>query len=173
VARDSQEADELLADVQALLSSSRKDIISHLEKWRLALEEKEREIKSLRQKLLQAKAPAGGEQVRKVKGISVLAQRLDGLNMAELRSMADPLKQRLGSAVVVLGAGTGDKALLVVSVTKDLAGRVPADRMIGEIAPLIGGGGGGRPDFAQAGGKKVEFLDQALEMAVSAVDKLA
>ena len=168
-----QEADELLADVQAVLSSSRKDILSHLEKWRLALEDKDKEIKSLRQKLLQTKTPAGGEQVRKVKGISVLVQRLDGLNMDELRSTADSLKQRLGSAVVILGAEAGDKALLVVSVTKDLTGRIPADRLIREIAPLIGGGGGGRPDFAQAGGKRVESLDQALEMAVSVVDKLA
>jgi alanyl-tRNA synthetase len=168
-----QEADELLADVQAVLSSSRKDVLSHLEKWRLSLEDKDKEIKSLRQKLLQTKTPAGGEQARKIKGISVLAQRLDGLNMDELRSTADSLKQRLGSAVVILGAEAGDKALLVVSVTKDLTGRIPADRLIREIAPLIGGGGGGRPDFAQAGGKRVESLDQALEMAVSAVDKLA
>jgi alanyl-tRNA synthetase len=93
--------------------------------------------------------------------------------MEELRTTADALKQKLGSAVVILGARAGDKSLLVVSVTKDLAGRVPADRLIRDIAPLIGGGGGGRPDFAQAGGKKAEFLDRALEMGVSGVEKLA
>ena len=93
--------------------------------------------------------------------------------MDELRSAADAIKQRLGSAVVILGAEADGKALLVVSVTKDLAGRIPADQLIREIAPLIGGGGGGRPDFAQAGGKKSEFLDQALEKSFSVVDKLA
>jgi alanyl-tRNA synthetase len=171
--RHIQEGDEILADVQAVLSSPRKDILAHLEKWRLAFEEKDREIKSLRQKLLQSKTPAAGEQAKKVKGISVLAQRLDGLNMDELRSTADALKQKLGSAVVILGAAAAGKALLVVSVTKDLAGRIPADRLIREIAPLIGGGGGGRPDFAQAGGKKTESLDRALETGVSVVERLA
>jgi alanyl-tRNA synthetase len=172
--RHIEEGDELLADVQVVLSSPRNDILAHLEKWRLAIEEKDREIKSLRQKLLQTKTPAAGEQTRKVKGISVLAQRLDGLNMEELRSTADVLKQKLGSAVVILGgAAAADKALLVVSVTKDLAGRIPADRLIREIAPLIGGGGGGRPDFAQAGGKKTESLDRALETGVSVVERLA
>jgi len=171
--RYAQEADELLAEIQAALSSPRKDILPHLEKWRMALEEREKEIKSLRQKLAQTKTQGGEEQVRKVKGISVVAQRLDGLTMDELRSTADAIKQRLGSGVVILGAEADGKALLVVSVTKDLAGRIPADQLIREIAPLIGGGGGGRPDFAQAGGKKPEFLDQALEGSFSAVEKRA
>jgi alanyl-tRNA synthetase len=170
--RHVQEAEELLADIQAFMSSPRKDILSHLEKWRLTLDERDGEIKSLRQKLLLTKTPAGDEEVRRVKGVSVLARRLDGLNMEELRNAADSLKQRHGSAVVILGAQAGDRALLVVSVTKDLAGRIPAERLIREIAPIIGGGGGGRPDFAQAGGRKAEFLDRALEAGVVAVEKL-
>jgi len=171
--RYAQEADELLAEIQAALSSSRKDLLPRLEKWRSALEENEKEIKSLRQNLAQIKTQGGGEQVRKVKGISVLTQRLDGLTMDELRSMADAIKQKLGSGVVILGAEAAGKALLVVSVTKDLVGRIPADQIIREIAPLIEGGGGGRPDFAQAGGKKAESLDQALEKSLAAVDKRA
>jgi alanyl-tRNA synthetase len=171
--RHTQEADELLAEVQAVLSSPRKDILLHLEKWRGALEEKEKEIKSLRQKLARSKTQEGKEQVRVVKGIRVLAQRLEGLTMDELRSTADALRQRLGSAVVILGAEAGGRALLVVSVSQDLSGRIPADRLIREIAPLIGGGGGGRADFAQAGGKKTELLEQALEKGVSVVADLA
>jgi alanyl-tRNA synthetase len=171
--RYAQEADELLAEVQAALNSPRKDILLHLEKWRDALEEREREIKSLRQKLARLKTQEGEERVRLVKGIPVLAQRLEGLNMEELRSTADALKQKLGSAVVILGAEADGKALLVVSVSQDLSGRVPADRLIREIAPLIGGGGGGRADFAQAGGKKTEFLEQALEKSFSVVSELA
>ena len=171
--RYAQEADELLAEIQAALSSPRKDVLPHLEKWRTSLEEKEKEIKSLRHKLAQAKTQGGEEQVRKVKGISVVARRLDGLTLDELRSTADAIKQRLGSGIVILGAEADGKALLVVSVTKDLAGRIPADQLIREIAPLIGGGGGGRPDFAQAGGKKTDFLDLALEESFLAVDKRA
>jgi len=171
--RYAQEADELLAEIQGSLSSPRKDILAHLEKWCSELEEREKEIKALRQKLAQVKTEGGEERVRKVKGISVLAQRLDGLTIDELRDTADTIKQRLGSGVVILGAEAGGKGLLVVSVTKDLAVRIRADLLIREIAPLIGGGGGGRPDFAQAGGKKSEFLDQALERSFSVVDKLA
>jgi alanyl-tRNA synthetase len=168
-----QEADELLADIQGTLSSSRKDVIAHLEKWHSELEEREKEIRTLRQRLALARTQGGEERVLKVKGISVVAQRLDGLTIEELRGAADAIKQRLGSGVVILGAEANEKALLVVSVTKDLAARIRADVLIREIAPLIGGGGGGRPDFAQAGGKKCEFLDQALEKSVSVVDKLA
>jgi len=171
--RYTQEADELMAEIQGTLSSSRKDILIHLEKWRSELEEREKEIRTLRQKLAQVRTEGGEERVRKVKGISVLVQRLDGLSIEELRSTADTIKQRLGSGVVILGAEAGGKALLVVSVTKDLAVRIRADLLIREIAPLIGGGGGGRPDFAQAGGKNSEFLDQALEKSFSVVDKLA
>jgi alanyl-tRNA synthetase len=89
----------------------------------------------------------------------VLVQRLEGLSMDELRNAADSLKQRMGSGVVVLGSvGRDGKALVVASVTVDLAGRLRADGLIRELAPLIGGGGGGRADFAQAGGKLANGL---------------
>jgi alanyl-tRNA synthetase len=168
-----QDNDELLAEIQAVLSSPRKDILHHLQKWKSGIEETEKEMKFLRQKLARANTQGGEEKVRKVKGISVLAQRIEGLTMDELRSTADALKTRLGSGVVVLGAVADDKALLVAAVSKDLLSRIRADQLIREIAPLIGGGGGGRPDFAQAGGKKTENLNQALEQSFFAVEKLA
>jgi alanyl-tRNA synthetase len=170
---DSQDNDELLTEIQAVLNSSRKDILRHLDKWKSGIEEKEREIRVLRQKLAQARTQGEEVKVRKVKEISVLARRLDGLTIEELRSTADSLMARLGSGVVVLGAVADGKALLVAAVSKDLVGRLRADRLISEIAPLIGGGGGGRPDFAQAGGKRTEYLNQALEQSFIAVEKLA
>ena len=168
-----QEADDLLDEIQATLSRPRKEILAHLQSWRNDRAEMEKEIKSLRQKLAEVRAGGGAKPARNVKGIPVFVQRLDGLGIEELRNAADAVKQRLGSAVVVLGAEAAGKALLVVSVTKDLAVRIRADLIIREIAPLIGGGGGGRSDFAQAGGKKSAFLDQALEKAYSAVEKMA
>ncbi len=168
-----QDNDELLVEIQSALSSPRQDVLHHLEKWESAIEESGKEIKALRMKLAQAKTHRGEESVRKVKGISVLVQRLDGLTIDELRNTADALRGRLGSGVVVLGAVADDKALLVAAVSKDLVGRLRADQLIREIAPLIGGGGGGRPDFAQAGGKKTEELHQALERSYVAVEKLA
>lgn len=170
--RYAQEMDELLSDVQAALSSPRKEIIHHVEKMQSQLEEREKENKSLRQKLANLKSQGGEERIQKIKGISVLVQRWEGLTNKELRSLADSLKQKIGSGVVVLGVVADEKAFLVVAVTQDLIERIRADKLIREIAPLIGGGGGGRADFAQAGGKKAEFLDQALEKSYSVIEKM-
>jgi len=79
--------------------------------------------------------------------------------------MADRLRDRIKSGVIVLGSAQGDRALLLAAVTKDLAGRYHAGDIIKRLAPLVGGGGGGRPDFAQAGGKDPAKLDEALAAA--------
>jgi alanyl-tRNA synthetase len=108
-----------------------------------------------------------------VKGIAVHVQRIDVLTITELRDMADSLKQKMASGVVVLGGVSGDKAFVVASVTKDLTARVQANALIKEIAPLIGGGGGGRPDFAQSGGPNAADLDKALGLVPGLVERLA
>jgi alanyl-tRNA synthetase len=170
--RYAQEMEDLLNDVQAVLSSPRKEILHHVEKLKSQLEKSERENKTLRQRLAKLKTQGGEERIRKIKGVSVLAQRLEGLTNEELRGLADSLKQKIGSGVVILGAAVDERAFLVVAVTQDLVGRIRANELIGEIAPLIGGGGGGRADFAQAGGKKAEFLDRALEKSYSIIEKM-
>ena len=88
-----------------------------------------------------------------VSGVKVATQRADGLEKAALRGLSDSLRDRLGSGVVVLASETDGKVTVVVSVTKDLTSRVQAGRLVRELAPIVGGGGGGRPDFAEAGGK--------------------
>ena len=93
----------------------------------------------------------------------MIVQRIEGLKPTEARDLADRMKQKLGSGIVVLGSADGEKAFLVVGVTKDLTSRVSAAEVIKVLAPLIGGGGGGRPDFAQAGGTATGELDKALE----------
>src|SRR5206468_1202895 len=102
---------------------------------------------------------------RHVDGITVLATRVEGLDDKGLREMADRLRDRIKSGVVVLGAAQGERALLLAAVTKDLTGRYHAGNIIKQLAPLVGGGGGGRPDFAQAGGKDPARLDEALAAA--------
>ena len=102
---------------------------------------------------------------RQVDGITVLATRVEGLDDKGLRELADRLRDRIKSGVVVLGAAQGERALLLAAVTKDLAGRYHAGNIIKQLAPLVGGGGGGRPDFAQAGGKDPARLDEALAAA--------
>jgi alanyl-tRNA synthetase len=124
----------------------------------------ERELATLRRKL----ASGGGrdilQEAQVVNGIKVLAARLDGADAKALRDMADQLKSKLGSGVVVLGAVEGDKVFLVASVTQDLAGRLKAGEIIKPVAERVGGKGGGRPDFAQAGGTKPDQVDAALAL---------
>jgi alanyl-tRNA synthetase len=167
-----QELEKLMDDVGKDLGSSRKEVPAKIEKLKDSLEAAERENRALRKKL--AGGGLSGEEERSfiVKDIPVFVRKVEGLPMAELRDMADSLKQKKGSAVVVLGEVEDDKVFVVASVSKDLTGRLQAGALIKEIAPRLGGGGGGRPDFAQAGGTKPEELDRVLEAVPSLVEKL-
>ncbi|HXT19218.1 MAG TPA: alanine--tRNA ligase, partial [Thermoanaerobaculia bacterium] len=128
----------------------------------------DRELAQLRRQLV-----AGGgtpaEQAREVGGVKVLAREVPPAPPDQLRDMADMLRQKLGSGVVVLGARGDGKVSLVAAVTSDLAGRVHAGNLVKAAAAAAGGKGGGRPDFAQAGGKEPEKLPQALAAAVDEV----
>ncbi len=170
--RHVQETEDLVAGLEKNLSASRKDIPGRIVKLAESLEETGKEVKALRQKLAREKFQSGELETRVIKGVSVLARKVEGLGMNELREFADGLKQKLGSGVVVIGAADGDKAFLVVSVSKDLTGRIQARAIIQDLAPIVGGGGGGRPDFAQAGGSKPESLDAALEKSYVLIEKL-
>jgi alanyl-tRNA synthetase len=167
-----QETEALLDDLLRSLGASRRDAPAQVEKLKEHIREKDREIKAIRQKLLQGGAEGSGEEVRTVRGVKVLVQKRDGLIPSEARGLADALKGKIGSGVVILGAVADGKAFLVVGVTKDLAGRISAADMIKGLAPIVGGGGGGRPDFAQAGGTKTEALDAALEAGPGLVESL-
>jgi alanyl-tRNA synthetase len=106
---------------------------------------------------------------RQVNGVTVLATKVEGLDDKGLRDMADKLRDRIKSGVVVLAASQGDKAMLLATVTKDLVGKYHAGDIIKRLAPIVGGGGGGRPDFAQAGGKDPTKLDAAIAAAYEVV----
>ena len=107
-----------------------------------------------------------------VNGIKLVARRVEGLEKAALRGISDSLRDRLGSGVVVLASEIDGKVALVVSVTKDLTARVQAGRLVKELAPMVGGGGGGRPDFAEAGGKDPSKIDQLLAAAPDVLRRL-
>ena len=95
-------------------------------------------------------------------GIKLIAAQLDGMDAEGLRMAMDKLRDKLGSGVIVLGTHDGEKVSLCVGVTKDLTARIKAGDLIKKIAPLVGGSGGGRPDMAQAGGKDVAKLTEAI-----------
>ena len=100
-------------------------------------------------------------------------QRVDGLEMNDLRSLADTLRDKLKSAVIMLGSVKDGKAALLLAVTKDLSGRLPAGELIKPLAAAIGGTGGGRPEMAQAGGKQTDQIDMALAQIFSEVERKA
>ena len=107
-----------------------------------------------------------------VNGVMIVARRVDGLDKTGLRDLADSLKARYDRAVVVLASETDGKVAIVVSVTKGMAGRVHAGNLVRQLAPIVGGGGGGRPDFAEAGGRHPERIDDLLREAEHAVARL-
>jgi alanyl-tRNA synthetase len=131
-----------------------------------------RELDQLRMKSASASTADADSAAVEIKGIKVLAQRVDGLDKNQMRTLVDTLRTKLGSGIVVLGAAAEGKVSLIVGVTKDLTSRIQAGKVIGQLAALVGGKGGGRPDLAEAGGNDVAALDHALAKATSIVDGL-
>jgi alanyl-tRNA synthetase len=130
-----------------------------------------RELDAMRMK--SASAAAGDAKTVEVKGIKLLVQRVDGLERGPMRDIVDQMRGKLGSGVVVLGAVAEGKVSLIVGVTKDLTGKVQAGKVVGQLAAMVGGKGGGRPDLAEAGGSDAGALDGALAKAAEVVSSLA
>jgi alanyl-tRNA synthetase len=123
----------------------------------------EKEIDKLKTALASQDVEDYESQIKEIGGVKVLAQKVTVDNPAGLRDLADRLKDKIKSGVVVLGSVVGSKALLIAVVTQDLTDRLHAGKIIKEVASVVGGGGGGRPDMAQAGGTQPEHIDQAME----------
>ncbi len=155
----------LLDGLAGLLKAGEGEARGKLEKLLADLREKEKRIAELQGKLAGGASRDVLADARRVNGVTVLATRVDGLDDKGLREMADQLRDRIKSGIVVLGATLGDRAVLLAAVTKDLTKTYHAGNIIKQLAPLVGGGGGGRPDFAQAGGKDPTRLDAALAAA--------
>jgi len=133
----------------------------------------EKQVAQLETKLARNQAQDLASAAKQVAGVSVLSARLDGLDPDGLRSVVDTLRDRLPSGIIVLGSAVDDKVSLVAAVSKDLTKRFPAGRLVQEIAKMVGGGGGGRPDLAQAGGKDASKLDEALGAVAGWVERMA
>jgi alanyl-tRNA synthetase len=122
----------------------------------------EKEISALKSSLASSGSDSLLDSVKEINGIRVLAARMDDLEASDLRDSVDHLKNRLGSAVVVLSSVDGDKVRIAVGVSKDLTTRIKAGNLVNFVASQVGGRGGGRPDFAQAGGNRPDLVDDAL-----------
>jgi alanyl-tRNA synthetase len=166
-----QSADALIEEVQAVVSAPRRDLAEQVRRLKDEARAREKEVRLLRRKLAAGEFGTAGETVRSIKGVKLLTRRTEGLNAGEVRDLADSLKQRLGSGVVLIGQVEGEKVLLVSAVSKDLTSRIRADRLVKELAGRVGGGGGGRADFAQAGGHEPGRLDELLERSSEVLEQ--
>ncbi len=164
-----QHDEALLGSLAQRLHTSPAELPGQIEQLTERVKRAEREAESLRMKLASAEASSSVDSAREVGGVKVLAQRVGNLDANGMRQLADQLAQKLRSGVVVLGLADDGKASLVVRVTDDLTGRLQAGNLVNEIASVVGGKGGGKPDMAMAGGKEPEKLDAALERSYEAV----
>ena len=154
--------DQLLRDVAAMLRGSREDVDQKVRELVERSRRLEKEVQQLKAKLAGGQSGDLSTQAKDVGGIKVLAAQVDGADAKSLRDAVDQLKQKLGSSIIVLAAVTEGKVVLVAGVSADLVARFKAGDIVGAVAAQIGGRGGGRADFAQAGGTQPENLSAAL-----------
>ncbi|MFQ5817426.1 MAG: DHHA1 domain-containing protein, partial [Terriglobia bacterium] len=161
-----------LQQVAALLKTTDGQVIESLERLLAQARAAEKQLEGLRRRLAQAQVDELVQRVRRVKQVPVLAARLDAVDRATLRSLADSLRAKLGSAVIVLGTTTNGKVALIAAVTKDLTQKLHAGKIAQAVAGRCGGTGGGRADLAEAGGKNPELLGQAIADVYAIVEKM-
>ena len=152
-----------LQRIAELLKSGRDDADEKVSQLLEKTRRLEKELQQLKGKLASSQGSDLAAQAVEIDGIKVLAARLDGADVQTLRDTLDQLKNKLGSAAVVLGTVSGDKVSIVAGVTRDQTERLKAGELVNAVASQVGGKGGGRPDMAQAGGNQPENLDAALE----------
>ena len=160
-----RDQERTLDQLAALVKTERPQLENRLRKLLEHQRELERELESLQARLNADQAGDLLDQATEVAGIKIVRGRVDNLDGKALRELADQVRDRLPSGVLILGSAHDGKAGLLVAVTKDLTKRLQAGALIKQLAPMVGGGGGGRPDLAQAGGSKPELLSEALAAA--------
>jgi len=169
-----KQAVEQIHHIAAVVKVSEPDLLEGVERLAAERRELEREVEQLKGKLAQGKVGSLVENARTVKGFKVIAAKIDGLDRKQMRALADSLRNKLRSGVVVLGAAENGNVTLISAVTKDLAGtRVHAGKLVGAVAQTVGGKGGGRPDMAEAGGSDGAALPKALEQVYALVEEMA
>ncbi|WP_321416242.1 alanine--tRNA ligase [uncultured Desulfobacter sp.] len=154
-----------------ILKSSKGDMVDRLETVMAEKKAAEKELAALKAKIASKSVENIDDDIKEINGVKVLAKRVEIENPSQLRDLADKFKNKLGSGVLLLGAESNGKALLISMVTEDLTKTFKAGNIVKTAAGIVGGGGGGRPDMAQAGGTKPEFLDKALESVFDSVSQ--
>ena len=161
-----------LHSVAELMHVAEGELVDQVEK---ALEQRralERQIDQLKTKVAQAQLSGLEQQARTVNGVRVLAERVDDLDRQQMRALADTLRNKWKSAVIVLASAQDSSVAIISAVTKDLTAKVHAGKLAGAVAQAVGGKGGGRPDMAEAGGKDPSKLGPALESVYTSVEAM-
>ncbi len=153
----------------ALLKGNQDDVVTKVDALVQEKKALEKELASIKARIASKSVEDIEEDIRLINKVKVLARRVEIENPSQLRDLADKFKTKLGSGVLLLGAESNGKALLIAVVTNDLTKLYKAGDIVKTAAKIVGGGGGGRPDMAQAGGTKPEFLDKALESVYQTV----
>jgi alanyl-tRNA synthetase len=161
--RQFQETADALKRIASLINASEPELIEHVEKLIAQERAKARQVDQLKSRLAQSQSGILEAQARSVNGAKVVAARVDGLDRQQMRELADSLRNRLKSAVVVLASAEEGNVAIVSAVTKDLTAKIHAGKLAGALAAAVGGKGGGRPDMAEGGGKDAAALQKALD----------
>ncbi|MFA5905749.1 MAG: alanine--tRNA ligase [Desulfobacula sp.] len=153
----------LIESTAGLLKGAKEDVAAKVDALLKDKKTLEKELESLKARMASKSVENMADEIKMVNGIKVISKRVDIENPSQLRDLADKFKTKIGSGVVLLGAVSDGKALLISVVTEDLTKKFKAGDIVKAAAKIVGGGGGGRPDMAQAGGTQPEHLDKALE----------
>jgi alanyl-tRNA synthetase len=169
-----REAETIVDKIASDLRTARTDIPLVISKLQDDLKKARREADELRMKLATGAvdASSNGNEEREIGGVRVVAREAKGLDASEMRQLSDTLLAKIKSGVVVLGRSGEGKASLIVRSSPDVSQRVPAGKVIKELAPIVGGKGGGKPDMAEGGGNLPEKLSEALEASYQVVEQL-
>jgi alanyl-tRNA synthetase len=167
-----QRALATLRDAASLLNTSEDGIVDAISRQLESTKQLEKQLESLKRKSAGSQAQDLLDSARKINGVPVVAARVSGVDRENLRQMVDTLRQKMGSGVVVLASADDGKVALIAGVTKDLIPKLHAGKIVQEVAKLVGGSGGGRPDLAEAGGKDASALDAALSSVFPLLSRL-
>jgi alanyl-tRNA synthetase len=170
-----REDEEIIGQVTSDLRTSRAELPTMIGKLQDELKKARREAEDLKLKIATGaagSAASNGDDAREIAGVRVIAHEASGLDSAGMRQLSDTLLARIKSGVVVIGRSTDGKASLIVRTSDDLTKKVPAGQVIKELAPIIGGKGGGKADMAEGGGNQPERLAEALEASYGVIERM-
>ena len=162
----------VLNRVTQAIHANEPELVEQVERLVAQQRAMEKQLDLLKEKVAVSQVASIESKLRSVKNIAVIAAEVDGLDRAQMRNVADALRNKLKSVVIVLAANEDGNVAIITAVTKDLTAKVHAGKLAGSVAQAVGGKGGGRPDMAEAGGKDATALAAALEAVYSSVEAM-